>query len=60
MIYLTSGTMGGHRERVMPAKCSLRYEQPVGVPQVMHPTCRFQDVSLDLHQLRSLTARPEA
>jgi len=22
-----------------------RYEQPVVVPQVMHPTCRFQDVS---------------
>jgi len=22
-----------------------RYEQPVVVPHVMHPTCRFQDVS---------------
>ena len=22
-----------------------RYEQPVVVPQVMHPTCRFQHVS---------------
>ena len=29
----------------MPARCPLHHEHPVVVPQVMHPTCQFQDVS---------------
>jgi hypothetical protein len=29
----------------MHAKCASYQEHPVVVPQVMHPTCRFQDVS---------------
>ena len=29
----------------MAARYPLHHEQPVVVPQVMHPTCRFQDVS---------------
>ena len=29
----------------MAARYPLHHEQPVVVPQVMHPTCRFQNVS---------------
>ena len=45
LIYLTSRTPGRYRERLMPARCPLHHEHPVVVPQVMHPTCQFQDVS---------------
>jgi hypothetical protein len=45
LIYLTSRTTGRYRERLMPARCPLHHEQPVVVPHVMHPTCRFSDVS---------------